>query len=75
MVKSTIVKKFTPKDKLFLLAFEAVQLNNFLVNHRERAYGAQDYGLATRLETLANKSHKRLNRRYNDFHYATGGIV
>lgn len=69
MVKGKILESYTEtlnEDELaFLLAFEANEQDRNLVHKRNDAYESLDLNLATRLETVAALSQRRLNRRYN----------
>ncbi len=64
MIKSTITSKFTEEELAFLLAFEANEKDKELISRRNEAYEHLDLNLATRLETIAHLSQKRLHRRY-----------
>jgi hypothetical protein len=65
MIRTTIPEKFTEDELAFLLAFEANEQDKELVSKRNQAYEFLDLGLATRLETLAALSQRRLHRRYS----------
>lgn len=77
MIQSTITEKFTDEDLAFLLAFEAREVDEHLVQMRDDLYfGAattsdeflqqKAISLATRLETVTNHLQIRLHRRYKN---------
>lgn len=63
--RTNFLEKMTEDELAFLLAFEANEQDRTLVQRRNDAYEVLDLSLATRLETLAALSQRRLNRRYN----------
>jgi hypothetical protein len=77
MVRNTIVDKFTPEDKRYLLTFEASQVADKLIQQREDSYaGAMStddsdlsvslLGRATKLERISRKAQEREYRRFNN---------
>jgi hypothetical protein len=66
MVANTIMQKATQQERNYLLAFDAMELDTKLKDNLVRAYEAQDFSKATKLERISYRAQERLNRRYND---------
>jgi hypothetical protein len=64
MVKSTIMQNATQEERNYLLTFDAMLLDSELRNNMIRAYQAEDFSKATKLERISNHAQARLNRRF-----------
>jgi hypothetical protein len=66
MIANRIMQQATQQEKNYLLAFDAMELDIKLKDNLIRAYEAQDFSKATKLERISHRAQERLNRRYND---------